>query len=175
MRAELQGVVAMRRTSWILALAIVGVALSIGSPLAADDVVRCEVLSIEARNDGSGVDPALRSVLEAHATVFDKYPFSTFDSFKLVMRRTYELKMVSQVALTLPQPFTGRLSLKGWDSGQLKLSLSLSRGEGQPIVVDGNASPGTPFFAAGLASSGGTWIFGVLCDRAGGGDGIVTH
>ncbi|MFO8073476.1 MAG: hypothetical protein R6V85_16550 [Polyangia bacterium] len=174
MRAELQGVVAMRRTSWILALAIAGAALSIGPPVAAGDVVRCEVLSIEARNDGSGVDPALRSVLAEHATVLDKYPFSTFDSFKLVMRRAYELKVGSQAALTLPQPFAGRLSLEGWSAGKLDLSLSLSRGEGQPIVVDGNASPGTPFFAAGLASSGGTWIFGVLCDRAGG-DGIVTH
>lgn len=150
-----------------LAAVIGGIVLSIALAAAAEDTVRCEVLTIEASNSGLGIDPALR----AHSAIFGKPPFSAFDTFKLVQRQAHDITLGVPVALTLPQPFSGSLGFNGERQGKLDLTLTLSRQQSKPIQIDGKASPGTPFFAAGFRSATGTWIFGVLCDR----NGVIVH
>jgi hypothetical protein len=148
--------------------AIVGsIVLSVALMAGAEDTVRCEVLTIEASNAGQGIDPALR----AHSAIFGKPPLSAFNSFKLVQRRAYDVTLGTPAALVLPQPFTGSLSFNGATQGKLDLTLKLARQQAQPILINGKASPGTPFFAAGFRSATGTWIFGVLCER----NGVIVH
>ena len=151
----------------VLAAIVGSIVLSLALTAAAKDTVRCEVLTIEASNSGHGIDPALR----AHSAIFGKPPFSAFNSFRLVQRQALDVALGAPAQLTLPQPFSGSLGFNGEQQGKLNLSLTLARSQAQPIVINGKASPGAPFFAAGFRSATGTWIFGVLCDR----NGVIAH
>jgi hypothetical protein len=130
----------------------------------ASEKLRCEVLTIEASRTGQGIDPALA----AYQSIFKLPPFAEFDTFKLVSRRSYELTLGSDAALAIPSPYGGSLRFDRESGGRFELSLSLTRPSGAPILVQGKATPGTPFFAAGLKSALGRWVFGVACDRANG-------
>jgi hypothetical protein len=130
----------------------------------ASERIRCEVLTIEASRTGQGIDPALA----AYGAVFRAAPFTQFDTFKLVSRKSYELTLGSQAALVLPSPYGGALRFDRENAGRFELSLTLTRPKGAPVQVQGRATPGTPFFAAGLKSALGRWVFGVACDRANG-------
>jgi hypothetical protein len=140
------------------------VALGFITAAQASERVRCEVLTIEASRSGQGIDPALA----LYGAVFKAAPFAEFDTFKLVGRRSYELALGSDAALTIPSPYTGSLRFDRENAGRFELTLSLTRPSGPPILVQGKATPGTPFFAAGLKSALGRWVFGVACDRANG-------
>ncbi len=149
--------------------AILGLLLLGGATLAeAGEKVRCEVLTIEASNSGQGVDPALM----AHMSIFKKPPFSSFNTFRLVHKKSYELTLGAPAGLEMPKPLAGSLTFNKLVEGRLDLTLSITRPTGSPILISGKANPGSPFFAAGLKSSRGRWVFGVICDRA---NGILTH
>ncbi len=151
-----------------LTAAILGLILLMGATASqASDKVRCEVLTIEASRSGQGIDPALTQ----HASIFQKAPFSGFDTFKLVHRQSYELTLGAPVALAMPKPLTGALQFNNRPQGRLDLTLSIVRPKLSPILINGKATPGSPFFAAGLKSAHGRWVFGIICDRANG----VTH
>ena len=145
----------------ILLLAAVGSAQ-------ASEQVRCEVLTIEASNSGQGIDPALM----AHVSIFQKAPFSSFNTFRLVSRTSYKLELGKPVALSMPTPLTGVLTFNRLLEGRLDLTLSINRTTAPPILINGRATPGSPFFAAGLKSARGRWVFGIVCDRA---DSIIQH
>jgi hypothetical protein len=130
----------------------------------ASERIRCEVLTIEASRTGQGIDPALA----IYGAVFRTAPFAEFDTFKLVSRRSYELTLGGPAGLELPPPYSGTLRFDRENAGRFELSLALNRPTGGPVLVQGKATPGTPFFAAGLKSALGRWVFGVSCDRAGG-------
>ena len=151
-----------------LLAAIIGLFLLLGATVSqASDKVRCEVFTIEASRSGQGIDPALVQ----HASIFQKAPFSGFDTFKLVHRQSYELTLGTPVALAMPQSLTGSLQFNNRLQGRLDLPLSIVRPQRSPILINGKATPGSPFFAAGLKSAHGRWVFGIICDRANG----VTH
>lgn len=134
----------------------------------ASERIRCEVLTIEASRTGQGIDPALA----IYTPVFKTAPFAEFDTFKLVDRRSYELTLGGLAALSLPSPYAGSLRFDRENGGRFELSLTLARPTGNPVLVQGKATPGAPFFAAGLKSALGRWIFGVACDHA---DGVVHY
>ncbi|MCP4601548.1 MAG: hypothetical protein GY847_13720 [Proteobacteria bacterium] len=129
--------------------------------------VRCDVLTIEASNSNRGIDPALKS----YAAVFKQPPFAGFNTFQLIHRKTYDMPLNVPVTLTLPASLGGSLRLTRKDGSQLDLTLALARQGRKPIEINGRASPGTPFFAAGLKNQKGVWIIGVACNR----DEIVVH
>jgi hypothetical protein len=135
---------------------------------AAADKVRCELLTIEASNAGQGIDPALM----AHAAVLQKAPFASFNTFKLVQRQGYELTLGAPAALAMPAPLRGSLTFNSLLEGRLDITLSIERPAGGPVIINGKASPGSPFFAAGLKSDSGRWVFGIVCDR---GNGVIQH
>jgi hypothetical protein len=152
------------RTNAMLAALVAGALALGGGAVQASERIRCEVLTIEASKTGQGIDPALA----IYGAVFKVAPFSEFDTFKLVARRSYELTLGAQSALSLPAPYGGALRFDRENGGRFELSLTLTRPTGGPVFVQGKATPGTPFFAAGLRSALGRWVFGVACDRANG-------
>ncbi|MDJ0764767.1 MAG: hypothetical protein QNJ97_17435 [Myxococcota bacterium] len=133
----------------------------------AGESVRCEILTIQASNTGQGIDPALR----AHRSLFLQAPFSSYNTFRLVNRHIHTMALGVHKSLTLPPSLTGSLRLNRIDGAKLDLTLTLTRQGREPIRINGKASPGSPFFAAGLKNTQGVWIFGVVCHR----DGIVHH
>lgn len=153
-----------------VAAALLTALLAVGAAAGADasNRVRCEVLTIEASRTGQGIDPALAG----YRAIFQVPPFAEFDTFRLVGRRSYELTLGAEVPLAMPSPYGGALRFDREGKGRFELSLSLTRPQGAPILVQGKATPGTPFFAAGLRSALGRWVFGVACER---GNGIVHY
>ncbi len=121
--------------------------------------VRCEVMTIQASNSKKGIDPAL----SAYKVVFKQRPFSAFDTFQLVHRQTYEMAVGTPTALSMPKTLGGSLSLNGEVNLKLSLTLTLARNGQRPININGTASPGAPFFAAGLKNPSGVWILGIAC------------
>ena len=148
---------------------IVAIVVSLAGTLGAiaSDKVRCEFLTIEASNSNKGIDPKLKS----YAGIFKQAPFSQFNSFKLVEKQSYEMLLNVPVALTLPSSLGGSLRLDRKDGEKLELTLTLIRAGRSPIQIKGRASPGSPFFAAGLKNPNGVWVFGVACNR----DEIIVH
>lgn len=147
----------------VLIAAVLGVmALCTAGPTQASDEVRCDVLTIEASNRGLGIDAALAE----HSAVLTKPPFSSFNTFKLVSRQGYDLRLGTASALALPAPMSGTLSFDSSAGNRLDLTLTITRPQLKPVMVRGSAKPGSPFFAAGFKSGGGTWIFGVICNRS---------
>lgn len=128
---------------------------------------QCEVLTIRASNSNLGIDASL----EAHAAVLRQAPFSAYDTFQLLDKRSYDLAVGAPAVLNLPTPFVGSLRLNSESSGPLDLTLIVGRQGKSPISINGRASPGAPFFAGGFSSSTGVLVFGVVCDRSG----IVVH
>ncbi len=127
----------------------------------ATNKVRCDVLTIEASNADRGIDPALK----AYAEIFKQPPFSSFNTFQLVHRQTYEMPLKAPVALRLPNSLGGSLRLDRQEGAKLDLTLTLARQGRSPINIQGRASPGDPFFVAGLKNPNGVWVFGVACNR----------
>lgn len=156
------------RGKFIGGVALIGLmALAIDARSARD--VRCEVLTIKASNTKNGI---IDKELKDYLAIFKQAPFAKFNTFKLENRKVYPMKLESPVALELPPPITGSLRLKGEKNAQFMLSLKLIRKDGEPIEIDGRASPRTPFFAAGFSiPQGGVWIFGVHCNHGS----IVVH
>jgi hypothetical protein len=153
------------RTNAKIAAFLIGLLALTGMAAAqASERIRCEVLTIEASRTGQGIDPALA----VYGPIFRTAPFAEFDTFKLVARRSYELTLGGLSALELPSPYGGSLRFDRENAGRFELSLTLTRPTGGPVLVQGKATPGTPFFAAGLKSALGRWIFGVACDQANG-------
>jgi hypothetical protein len=146
-----------------LTAAILGaIVLGVAFPAQASDKVRCDLLAIEASNRGQGIDAALTQ----HTSMLSKPPFSAFDTFKLVSRHAYDLQLGVPAPLSLPAPLVGTLAYNSETNAKLDLTLTITRPQAKPVTVQGKASPGSPFFAAGFKSSGGTWIFGVICNRS---------
>lgn len=144
----------------ILAFAIAN--LFYGTTMArATPAVRCSVLAIEASNTNRGIDPALSQ----YAAVFKEPPFSAFNSFTLVRREVYEMPIGQPVKLSLPNSLGGALSLENQSGIHLDLVLTLERKGLDPVRIEGKAKPNKPFFAAGLRSKNGVWVFGVICTR----------
>ncbi len=133
----------------------------------ASNKVRCDVLTIEVSNSNQGIDPALQS----YAAIFKQSPFSGFNTFQLIHRKTYEMPLNAPVKLSLPASLGGSLRLNRKEGSQLDLTLTLARSGDKPIEINGRASPGTPFFAAGLKNPKGVWVIGIACRR----NEIVVH
>ncbi len=119
----------------------------------------CEVYTISASNSGEGIDPKLAEF----APLFKQSPFDTFNTFKLVSAKTYDLELKVPTKLKLPESIGGFLRLDSVEDGKLNLTLTLVRDGKKPIDIKGKASQGAPFFAAGLTKEDGVWIFGVKC------------
>jgi hypothetical protein len=130
-------------------------------PVDAAKPVQCEVLTIQASNDKTGIDKRLK----AHEAIFKQAPFSAFNSYTLVSRKTYEMPVKSPVKLTLPETLGGSLRLNKEQAGQLDLTLTLARQGRGPVDIKGKASLNAPFFAAGFKNPKGVWIFGVVCKK----------
>lgn len=145
----------------LLAAVILAASCAVAAGVTAGEKARCEVLTIQASNEGGGIDPALAE----HAHVFGKAPFNAFDTFKLVHRQQYEMELRAPTALKLPERLGGTLRLNELSTDALDLTLTIARAGRRPVNVEGKASPGAPLFAAGFAGAGGTWIFGVVCTR----------
>jgi hypothetical protein len=148
------------KTICTAALAMMLISASVVTANASD--VSCEVLTIEASSSAQGTDPALSAL----SSIFQKPPFSDFDTFRLVDRKNYALSLTAPVALSLPGNLKGTLAYGGQESGRLNLTLRLSRDDSVPAVITGRTTPGVPFIAAGLRSEKGRWIFAVICNRS---------
>lgn len=122
---------------------------------------RCNVMTIQASNSGHGIDKKLSK----HASLLRQSPFSAFNTFKLVDSHQYTLELGEVKKLKLTDPITGTLKLSTVAANRLYLSLTLTRSGNKPVSINGNASLGAPFFAAGFKNTIGPLIFGVACTR----------
>jgi hypothetical protein len=141
-----------------------GVLLSLSitvSDANADDRTRCEILTVQASNNGTGVSQELSQF----ADLFKKEPFSAFNSFDLIDRQVVDLELTVPKALNLPENIKGSLNLNGRIGKQIDLTLTLTRKNKSPITIRGHASPGSPLIAAGMTSPRGRWVFGVICAK----------
>ena len=142
----------------ILTLMFAALAI-LSSKAEAAERTRCEILTVQASNSGRGIAESLTQ----YAEIFKKPPFATYDSFELLDRQVVELALAVPTQLTLPENIGGSLNLNGRIGKQLDLTLTLSRNKKTPITIRGHASPGAPLIAAGMTSSKGIWVFGVVC------------
>jgi hypothetical protein len=131
------------------------------SEAGAEKKVQCEVMTIQASNLGKGIDKRLKK----HEATFKQPPFSAFDTYELIHRQTYKMPRSASVSLHLPESLGGSLRLNKVVNDQLDLTLSLARKEKSPINIQGKATFGAPFFAAGFKHPKGVWIFGVVCKK----------
>ena len=148
------------RTQLVLALTLSSLLFPARKAHPSTDV-SCTVLTIEALNTNQGVDRRLSE----YASIFREKPFATFDTFKLINRQVYIMPALQPVKLVLPKELDGSLKLISAEGAQLNLILTLKRAGNPPLEIRGQAKPGSPFFAAGLRSIHGVWIFGVVCTR----------
>ena len=126
---------------------------------AAMEKAQCEILTVQASNDGTGIAPSLSK----YKHLFTKKPFSAYNSFKLIDRQVVDLTLQVPRKLTLPDNIGGALNLNGSVGKQLDLTLTLARKNNTPIHIRGHASPGSPLIAAGMNSPNGIWVFGIVC------------
>lgn len=147
------------RYIWLLTLflSLSGVSFAISAH--AGEPITCNVITIEATNNGTGVDKTLKSF----ASVFSQKPFNAYNSFTLIAQKQYRLSLNSPHTLALPEQMSGTLVYKGKTDTSLKLTLELSKLENAPVVIEGTAGKGIPFMAAGFKSPDGRWIFAVKC------------
>jgi hypothetical protein len=131
----------------------------IGETAQASSRAECEVMTIHASNSGQGIDRALSK----YETILKKSPFSGFNTFKLMNRQVVDIDTFQPRVLSLPDAIGGSLYLDRQAKGLLALTLTLTREGRKPIIIKGHASPGAPFFAAGMKSAQGVWVFGVAC------------
>ncbi len=121
--------------------------------------MQCEIMTINASNDGTGIDPKL----SPYATIFQSSPFSKFNSFALVARQAFQVELKTPKSLELPDKIAGSLQMNSFAGDKFDLTLTLARAEGKPIRINGIASPNSPILAAGMKSPTGIWVFGVMC------------
>ena len=137
------------------------IGLGISTPTFASPDIKCRVLTIKATSEGAGIDDALRT----HAEVFKRAPFSRYNTFRLINTDVITLTVDSPTQLKLPAQLGGSLELRGVRGREMSLTLTITPPGKKRIVIRGAASPGAPFFAAGLkANGGGVWIFGIACE-----------
>jgi len=145
-----------------LKLALVLISLFFGALQAhASTEVSCTILTIEASNANQGIDQQLKE----YAAIFKEKPFAAFNTFVLKNRETYAMPTLQPMRLALPDALGGSLKLLSTEGAQLSVVLTLQRQGSLPMEIKGTARPGAPFFAAGLRSAHGVWIFGVVCAR----------
>ena len=128
----------------------------------AAEKVSCKVLTIEASHGGQGIDSGLKE----YTSVLRKPPFSTYDTFRLVHQQSYAITLGKSVSLTLPGAFSGKLNFNKVIKKHLDLTLTITRPSAKPIIINGKTISGAPFFAAGLKSKHGRWVFGIICNKA---------
>jgi hypothetical protein len=129
------------------------------APAAAESEL--ELLVLHATNDGKGIDPKLGKIEE-----LTKPPFSAWNSYKLLERKTIKLKKGESTKVTLP---TGELELtlkdvipaKGKDPKKAVITASVTRG-GKKVVTIGDVTgkTGERFFVAGQKHQGGELVLG---------------
>ena len=127
----------------------------------ANSAARCDILSIEASNANTGIDPKLNK----YRAIFQKPPFAGFNSFELVSHQSIEVQMPAAKTLTLPNAIGGSLRLRGEQKGAFQLTLTIARDGQSPVSIEGVASPGAPLFTAGFKSPQGIWVFGIACEQ----------
>lgn len=145
----------------ILFALLLAVGVMEANPANATDGIFCTVLTIEASNGSEGVDAALSQ----YAAIFSQQPFASFSSFKLINEKQYTLELNKPLKLTLPADLSGSLEYRGALKSELHLNLNISSGTGKPVLIEGTASNGVPFIAAGLKSPNGRWVIAVKCSR----------
>lgn len=121
----------------------------------------CEVLTIQASNQGKGVD----GKISKYAHIFRTQPFSGYNTFTLVDSQVIKVELKSPLKLQLPGSIDGSLLLNKIAGGKLDLTFALSRAGKTPVRINGIAAPNSPIFAAGMKSASGIWIFGVACNH----------
>lgn len=144
----------------LMTACLLGVLVGVSNAVAEKRVV-CEVMTIQASNLGKGIDKRLKK----HEATFKQPPFSAFDTYELVHRQTYKMPITASISLHLPESLGGSLRLNKEANDQLDLTLSLARKGKSPINIQGKATFGAPFFAAGFKNPKGVWIFGVVCKK----------
>ena len=147
------------RYVWILSLIVCASGVSFAISASAAEPIICNVSTIEATNNGTGIDKPLKDF----ASLFSQKPFNAYNSFKLVAQKEYRLSLNSPHTLTLPEQLSGTLMYKGKTESSLKLTLELSKMQNPPVVIEGMAGNGIPFMAAGFKSPDGRWIFAIKC------------
>lgn len=150
----------MKKLSILTAVVFLSILFQVHNA-AANELVTCKVLTIEASNTGHGIDKAL----EQYASIFKKKPFHSFNSFTLVSENEYQLELNSPTQLELPRQLSGTLEFSGKNNSQLTLNLNLSNNNEPPIVIKGTASNGVPFMAAGFKSPHGRWVIAIKCSK----------
>jgi hypothetical protein len=141
-------------TSITLLILLTGSRSALGNSIAS-----CDIMSIEASNANTGIDPKLNK----YRAIFQKPPFAGFNSFELVGRQSIEVEMPTAKTLTLPNAIGGSLKLRREQKGVFQLTLTIARAGQTPVSIEGIASPGAPLFTAGFKSAKGIWVFGIAC------------
>lgn len=155
LRVEISGIAGIRPFMQIL-ISLILMMTALRATAATD----CRVLTIQASNEGKGVDEKISKF----AHIFKNTPFSGYNTFTLIDSQFVKIELKSPLQLQLPDSITGSLMLKKIADGKLDLAFALSRAGKPPVRINGIAAPSSPIFAAGMKSPTGIWIFGVACD-----------
>ena len=129
-----------------------------------EEAVQCDLLSIRATNTPGG---KISPDLSAYSATLAKPPFSAFNDFRLIQKKTYTLEAVNaNHPLELPSNMKGMLTYKGFFNEQFRLELHIEKAQGSALSTDINASAGKPFFIAGFTlPDGGTLVLGFICNK----------
>jgi len=131
--------------------------------------VPSEILVLHATNTGGGIDPELR-----HLKQLQNPPFSAYNTYKLLNRRSISLVPMQAHSMLLPNDSTLRTVLKAvLPQGRYRVETSIIRypkeGQGQGgdlPSLEVTASSGEPFFVAGQSFQGGILVVGIQVGKA---------
>jgi hypothetical protein len=144
-----------------LLLEALAVLMMISVPKSSFAVMQCEVMTINASNEGKGIDPKLSQ----YSTIFKSPPFSKFNSFALVNSQVLQIELKTPKLLQLPDRIDGSLQMNSFSDDKFDITLTLARSSKSPIRINGIAAPNSPILAAGMKSPTGIWVFGVVCSQ----------
>lgn len=127
--------------------------------------VNVEIIILHATNDGSGIDPKIGKMPE-----LAQPPFSSYNSYKLLDRKTLALTKGNAQTHVLPNARPMMVTLKDViepkkreDARRYLLNAVIQKPNGKEYLplLDVNAVAGQTFFIAGQSYKGGMLVIGV--------------
>jgi hypothetical protein len=121
--------------------------------------VNAEIMVMHATQEAAGsIDSKIGSMPQ-----LSKPPFSTYNTYKLLDRKTVSVERGKPTSYALPNGRTLQLGIEALPEKQYKVAVSVSRGEGAAFLklLEVKASPNEPFFVAGQTHGKGVLVFAI--------------
>jgi hypothetical protein len=122
-------------------------------------LVNTEIMVMHATQESSGsIDAKIGSMPQ-----LTKPPFSSYNTYKLIERKTLAVERGKPSSYALPNGRTLQVAVEALPEKQYKVGASVSRAEGSSFlkVLEVKASPNEPFFVAGQTYNKGILVFAI--------------